>query len=1134
VLEGDDGDDVLGSGATDFWGAGNDYRGGRGDDRLLGTIHADTYRFDVGDGNDTISDFYHEEWYEWAFADYSDIYYGGAAYFAAVGAPDGFSQYDFMPQSALETDTLRFGDGIRRQDISRERDGDDLVLRHVNGEDSVRLQKWFGESGATVSRVVFADGSEWSRYEMGRIGGENHAPVASNIPDGQAVSEDASFRFTLPDNTFSDEDEGDTLALSATLADGAALPSWLAFDAATHTFSGTPANADVGTLTLRVTATDTSGESVSTDFDLTVANVNDTPVIATAIAAQAATEDSTFSFTVPADTFADIDAGDTLALSATLADGSALPSWLAFDAATRTFAGTPANADVGPLALRVTATDTSGATVSTDFSVAIANVNDAPAASNTVAGQLATEGALFHLVVPVDAFTDIDAGDTLTLSATLADGTPLPVWLGFDSATRTFSGTPAFADTGSIDLRLTATDMGGATASQTFSLAIDAVTGITLTGTAANDTLAGTRRNDTLDGGAGRDRMTGGAGNDIYMVDNTGDTVLELVDEGNDTVISTVSLTLAANVENLVLTGTANLSGTGNALDNVLTGNVGSNTLNGGLGADTMVGGSGNDTYHVDNVGDVVTELAGEGTDRVISTISYALGDNVENLTLSGTDAINGAGNALANSLTGNAAANVLDGGDGNDSLTGGGGNDSLLGGAGNDTLNGGLGTDTMAGGTENDTYYVDNVGDVVTELAGEGTDRVISTIGYTLGDNVENLTLSGTDAIDGTGNDLNNTIVGNGATNVLSGLGGNDSLTGGDSNDTLLGGAGNDTLNGGLGTDTMAGGTENDTYYVDNVGDVVTEFAGEGTDRVISTVGYTLGDNVENLTLSGTDAIDGTGNALANSLAGNAASNLLNGGDGNDSLNGAAGIDFLEGMAGNDTLSDTSGYGYFNGGAGTDRLTGGAWADFFLGGTGNDTISTGDGNDIVVFDKGDGYDSITLGAGAKTVSLGGGITYTDMKLKKSGNDLVLDTGDGEGMAFKNWYSATTNQNVLNLQIVAEAMADFDATSSDPLLSQKVQNFDFKGMVDDFDAARAASPGLTVWALTDALTRHHLAASDSAALGGDLAYQYGKNGTLAGIGVNAAQQLLGDAAFGTQAQTLQPLAGLQEGAVRLG
>ncbi|MBI5921976.1 MAG: hypothetical protein HY847_10075 [Betaproteobacteria bacterium] len=277
-------------------------------------------------------------------------------------------------------------------------------------------------------------------------------------------------------------------------------------------------------------------------------------------------------------------------------------------------------------------------------------------------------------------------------------------------------------------------------------------------------------------------------------------------------------------------------------------------------------------------------------------------------------------------------------------------------------------------------------------------------------------------------------------------------------------------------------------------------------------------------------------GNADANILDGGAGADRMLGGDGNDSLGGSGGIDFLEGMAGNDTLADSTSSGCFNGGTGDDKLSGGAAADFFMGGKGDDAVTTGGGNDVIVFNRGDGYDKVTVGAnGSVTLSLGGGIAYADLKFKKSGNDLVLQTGkDGEGIEFADWYARSARHNVLNLQVVAEAMAGFDAASANPLLSKKVQDFDFAGLAGAFDAARAAKPSLSSWTLTSALTQFHLAASDSSALGGDLAYQYGKNGSLSGIGLASAQDIIGDAQFGAQAQALKPLSGLQEGAVRLG
>ena len=268
-----------------------------------------------------------------------------------------------------------------------------------------------------------------------------------------------------------------------------------------------------------------------------------------------------------------------------------------------------------------------------------------------------------------------------------------------------------------------------------------------LRGTPTADSMVGNAGDDVMIGAAGNDNMTGGLGNDIYVVENAGDIVTEAAGAGTDSVLSEITYVLGANVENLTLIGTAAINGTGNTLANVLTGNAGANILNGGTGADSMAAGLGNDTYVVDVAGDVVTEAVGAGTDTVQSGISYVLGANLENLTLTGTAAINATGNALANVLTGNSAANIL------------------------------------TGGLGNDTYVV-GAGDTVTELGAAGTDTVQSGITYALGDNLENLRLTGTAAINATGNALANVLTGNSASNTLFGDVGADRLTGGAGND--------------------------------------------------------------------------------------------------------------------------------------------------------------------------------------------------------------------------------------------------------------------------------------------------------------------------------------------------------------
>ena len=233
---------------------------------------------------------------------------------------------------------------------------------------------------------------------------------------------------------------------------------------------------------------------------------------------------------------------------------------------------------------------------------------------------------------------------------------------------------------------------------------------------------------------------------------------------------------------------------------------------------------------------------------------------NIENFTLTGTGGING---------TGNAANNVITGNTGNNSLNGGGGNDTLIGSLGNDT------------------YIVDSATDTIIENAGEGTDIISSSVAFSLAGlaNIENLTLTGTAAINGTGNAANNVITGNSG------------------NNSLDGGAGNDTLNGGAGNDTLMGGLGNDTYTVDSTTDTIIENAGEGTDIVSSSVTFSLAAlaNIENLTLTGTAAINGTGNAANNVITGNTGNNSLDGGSGNDVLTGKTGKDTLTGGLGVD-----------------------------------------------------------------------------------------------------------------------------------------------------------------------------------------------------------------------------------------
>ena len=549
------------------------------------------------------------------------------------------------------------------------------------------------------------------------------------------------------------------------------------------------------------------------------ASTNQAPVLAAPLPALRAGAGMAFTYTVPVATITDPDPWDSISYRATLKDGNALPAWLKFDPATRMFSGTPALTDVGAAFQFVLwGTDNYGSAKGQVVSMTVTAPNRAPVVAAPIADQTAAQGAAFTYAFAATAFTDPDSGDALTYSATLADGGVLPAWLKFTPATRTFSATSSVA--GTVGIKLTATDKSGLAVSDVFNLAVtiqnltrtgtagvDVLNGAagndTLNGVGGNDTLKGFEGNDTLNGGVGDDAMSGGTGDDLYMVDAAGDTVIESAGEGNDQVQSSVSVVLAANVETLVLTGTAALNGTGNGLNNTINGNAAANLIDGAGGADVMAGGAGDDTYSVDNAGDVVIEAASAGSDTIISALTWTLPAGVEKLTLSGTASTNATGNDAANVLTGNSGTNVLDGG---------------------------AGADTMSGGLGDDTYVVDIATDSVIENAAAGTDLVKAAVAYTLGNNLENLTLSGSAAINGTGNTLNNVLTGNSGVNTLTGALGNDTLDGGAGADILIGGTGADTyrFGHGYGADTIQ---ENDA--TGNTTDVLQFLEGVSSNQI-------------------------------------------------------------------------------------------------------------------------------------------------------------------------------------------------------------------------------------------------------------------------------------------------------------
>jgi Ca2+-binding RTX toxin-like protein len=533
--------------------------------------------------------------------------------------------------------------------------------------------------------------------------------------------------------------------------------------------------------------------------------------------------------------------------------------------------------------------------------------------------------------------------------------------------------------------------------------------GDTLVGTSGNDeiyglqgddTLDGGDGNDIIDGGAGADQMSGGDGDDIYYADNPGDVVVETEFAGWDEVrlggsyldISTsyVELVTVSYTGGATVIGGSGLTwidgGSGNDWyegrggndiisssfgDDHLDGGDGDDELDGGMGNDTMIGGSGDDVFHVQQSGDVVSEAANGGTDTVLLSLStYTIPANIENVDArTATGPISITGNSLNNYIimgfgevsvnagSGNDTVSYLSNGavtvdlavfgandgaaaddtlSGVENLVGSLNNDVLRGNGSVNILDGSAGADLLVGRNGGDIYYVDDLGDLIVEAAGGGSDeiRIQNIASYALPIEVEKLTNTTDQAFTGYGNGLANTMTGGAVIDTFYGAAGADILIGGGGNDNLFGEGDHDILNGGIGTDVMVGGLGNDTYIVEQSGDVVTEQANEGIDQVQTVlVSYTLVSYVENLTFTGNSdsAVYFIGNGLNNIITVQAGNDTVEGGGGADQLIGNAGDDYLAGDAGEDTIV---------GGAGVDFLTGGSEGDIFRFGPGDSGLS--------------------------------------------------------------------------------------------------------------------------------------------------------------------------------------------------
>jgi Ca2+-binding RTX toxin-like protein len=1086
-------------------GSGNDWiEGSYGDDIIVG-----------GDGNDTIDGVYGDDLISGGLGD--DHYRRSLPGWPNTGnvtmSDTGGWDRMWLSTSLSEMTFSQQGMNLR------------ITSTYSPATASLVIENWFASPANRIERIEFGFNQFYDAAQFQSLAdGINAAPIVNRRLVDQGVAAGAALSYTFASTVFLDLTGA--LTYSATLADGSALPSWLSFDPLLRRFTGTPAAVNAGTMNVVVTANDGS-LSVGDEFTLVVATTVTSGTTSNNFYSDTSNGDTYFGL-VGNDTANgnngndqlygndgdDVLSGgggdDTLAGGAgndTLLGGIGINSYRiglgdAADSHTMESSGTHRIQFAGGITTAGIRTSLSpGLNGSVTLNLYY-NADD-PTDVLQLKNVYAIVNGTLQLNSNQAAYTfEFRDGSQRTVSQLLDLAGGLPT--AEDDVIRATSGAAVNAGDGNDVLlgRDLADDLRGDAGDDQ------------LYGNAGVDTLQGGAGNDVLSGGAGGDSMTGGLGNDTYVVDEAGDTINEMASEGIDSVQASITHSLALNVENLLLTGTNAINGFGNSLANTITGNSGANTLDGGAGADQLSGGQGNDIYVVDEAGDAVTEASAQGTDTVQSGITYTLTDNVENLTLTGGNAINGTGNALDNVLTSSSGVNVLTGGGGNDTYVVGAGDSvveqtgegtdtvnssvtttlsqnvenltlvagsGMIAGTGNaldNILNGSLNTsaNALTGGIGNDTYVIGS-GDTAIEQSGEGTDTVQSTVTHTLGNHVENLTLTGSGTgINGTGNGLSNVLSGVGHTgaNQLSGLGGDDT-------------------------------------YMLGTGDTVVEASNGGIDTVQVSATHTLAAHVEVLFLGSGGNYNGTGTSIANLLRGNSVNNTLSGGGGND---------VLEGMGGTDILSAGSSNTLLNGGAGTDTLTAAGGNDLLIGGLNNDALTTGTGADIIAFNKGDGADTVAVSTVKdNVVSIGGGAVYADLMFQKTGNNLILKVGTDQ-ITFTNYYSVAANRSVSTLQVVIEGTSEYAPGGGNAIRDHKIERFNFDALVTAFDAARTANPSITTWALSNALAANAIGGSDTAAIGGELAYRYARFGNLTDVAFTDATAILGAATFGTGLQNL--------------
>ena len=1128
TLMGGAGDDVLNGIAAGYYSysdtTGNIFEGGTGNDILNGTAGSDSYRYNLGDGSDTINE----------------------------GNQAG---------NTTSIDKIVLGAGITAADVvlSRPNNTNDLVISFATAGDQIKIPGWYNNNDTRIEQLVFADGTIWDKAKLTADGLVTVGTAGNDMLSGLYGNTN-----TLIGLAGNDILNGGMLA--DTLMGGAGDDVLNGIAAGYYSYSDTTGNifeGGTGNDILNGTAgsdsyrynlgdgSDTinegsqAGNTTSIDKIVLGAGITAADVV---LSRPNNTNDLVISFATAGDqikipgwynnndtrieqlVFADGTIWDKAKLTA---DGLVTVGTAGNDMLsglygnTNTLIGLAGNDILNGGTLADTLMGGAGDDVLNGMAAGYysnsdttGNIFEGGTGNDILNGTAGSDSYRYNLGDGSDTINEGSQGGNITSIDKIVLGagiTAADVVLSRPNSTNDL--VISFATAGdqikipgwynNNDTRIEQLVFADGTIWDKAKLTAD---GLVTVGTAGNDMLSGLYGNtNTLIGLAGNDILNGGTLADTLM-GGAGDDVLNGMAAGYYSNSDTTGNIFEGGTGNDILNGTAGSDSyrynLGDGSDTINEGSQGGNITS----IDKIVLGAGITAADVvlsrpNSTNDLVISFATAGdqikipgwynnNDTRIEQLVFADGTiwDKAKLTADGLVTVGTAGNDMLSGLYGN--TNTLIGLAGNDILNGGTLADTLMGGAGDDVLNG------MAAG-----YYSnsDTTGNIF-----EG----------------------------GTGND------------ILNGTAGSDSYRYnlGDGSDTI-----NEGSQGGNITSIDkivlgAGITAADVVLSrpNSTNDLVISFATAGdqikipgwynnNDTRIEQLVFadgTIWDKAK-LTADGLVMVGTAGNDMLSGLYGN--TNTLIGLAGNDILNGGNMNDLLEGGAGNDTLSDTAGANLLDGGAGTDTLTGNSGNEFFAGGTGNDTLTTGNGADIIAFNRGDGMDVVNGGIGTdNTLSLGGGINYTDLALSKVNNDLVIEVGSGEQITLSNWYNTSANyKSVLDLQVMADAMAGFDATSADPLLNQAVQNFDFTAIANAFDQARGTSATFMHWSATTSLLAAHLAGSDTAALGGDLAHQYGTNGSFTGMNLTAAQDVLNVPQFGAQAQTLRPLQGLQGGGVTL-